>query len=146
MIASLSPGQISVFILPARLDQILRISACFPWLLNDHTGNHVRNLSLYSVSAVFSSSFATFLPIQAPAGLPHSAEQITHDGSWRLRRFNFLLFYHSKADHFQTTSLGARLRFQAAQICASPTPKSPLPNSPRMTSPPQNLAAAPILA
>lgn len=28
---------LSVFILPARLDQILRISACFPWLLNDHT-------------------------------------------------------------------------------------------------------------
>lgn len=82
--------------------------------------NHERNVSLFSVSAAFFSSFATFLWILAPAGLPHSAEQITDDGSWRLRRFNFLLFIIAKQTTFKL------LRLQPSS--ASKPPKSaPLP-------------------
>lgn len=80
----------------------------------------VPNLSLHSVSVAFSSSFATFLPIQAPAGLPPSAEQITHDGSWRLRHFKFLLFIIEKQTTFKL------LRLEPSS--ASKLPKSvPLP-------------------
>lgn len=81
---------------------------------------HLGNISLYSMSAAFISSFATFLSILAPAGLPHSAEQITDDGSRRLRRFNFLLFIIAKQTTFKL------LRLQPGS--ASKPPKSaPLP-------------------